>query len=238
MMIKEFRPISLCNVSYKIIARAMTNRLRQLINIIIYDTQSVFAPGRLISDNILIAFEANHWMRNRKKGKLGFASLKLDMSKAYDRVEWKSLEAIMDKMGFDRAWITKVLNCISSVTYFFALNQDVVGSLNLNRGICQGDPLSLYLFALCAQGLSTMFSSYATRGLITRIKIASCCPMLNHLFFADDSLIFFRATMEDCIQVKQCLHDYELASWQVINFDKHSLSFTPNTDPATMDLIK
>lgn len=79
----------------------MTNRLRPLMNIIIDDTQSAFIPRRLISDNILIAFEATYWMR--KKGKLGFATLKLDISKAYDRVEWRFLEAIMYKMGFDRS---------------------------------------------------------------------------------------------------------------------------------------
>lgn len=74
VMIKEYRPLSFCNVFYKIIARAMTNRLRPIMNIIIDDTQSAFLPGRLISDNILIAFEATHWMRNRKQGKLGFAA--------------------------------------------------------------------------------------------------------------------------------------------------------------------
>lgn len=202
LMLKEFRPISLCNVCYKIIAHAMTNRLRPLMKIIIDESQCAFVPGRLITDNVLLGFEATHWMRNRKKGKQGFAALKLDMSKAYDRVEWSFLEAIMDKVGFHRSWTSKVMHCVSSVSYSFALNQTAVGSLKPSRGIRQGDPLSPYLFALCAQGLSSMLSAYENRGFFKGIRIASSCPVLTHVFFADDSLIFFRATVEDCTEVK------------------------------------
>lgn len=121
-------------------------------------------------------------MRNQKKGKLVFAALKLDISKAHDRVKWRFLEAIMDRMAFDRSWIRKVLSCLSSFSYSFALNRDVVGSLIPTRGIRQGDPLSLYLFAICVQGLSSMISSYASNGLLKGIKLSSCFPMLTHLF--------------------------------------------------------
>lgn len=178
MMMTEFRPISLCNVCYKIIARAMMNRLRPLMYNIIDDTQSAFIPGRLISDNIILGFEVTHWMRSWKKGKYVYTSLKLDMSKAYDCVEWSFLEAIMVKMGFGAQWIEKVMRCISTVTLSFALNQEVVGKIKPKRGIRQGDPLSPYLFVLCAQGLSAMLSSYATHGLFKGVQIATICPSL------------------------------------------------------------
>lgn len=83
---KDFRPISLCNVSYKVIARTITNRLKLVLGNIIDPQQSAFIPGRSIMDNVLIGYECMHWLRN-SNNKQGYAALKLDMSKAYDIVE-------------------------------------------------------------------------------------------------------------------------------------------------------
>ena len=85
--VSNFRPIILCNVIYKIIANVVANRLKQILSHIISPTQSVFVPRRLITDNVLVAYEALHTMQGRKKGKTGTLALKLDVSKAYDRVE-------------------------------------------------------------------------------------------------------------------------------------------------------
>ena len=85
---------------YKIIAKVVANRLKQILPHIISPTQGVFVPRRLITDNVLVAYEALHTMQGRKKGKTGTLALKLDVSKAYDRVEWDFLKRIMIKMGF------------------------------------------------------------------------------------------------------------------------------------------
>ena len=85
---------------YKIINKVIANRLKPLLNSIVSEAQSAFIADRLITDNILIAFESLHYMKTSSSGKEGFMALKLDMSKTYDRVEWSFLEKIMLKMGF------------------------------------------------------------------------------------------------------------------------------------------
>ena len=98
--VSNFQPISLCNMIYKIVSKVIANRLEPMLHSIISDTQSAFIANRLITDNILIAFESLHHMKNNCIGKKGFMALKLDMSKAYDRVKWIFLEKILLKMGF------------------------------------------------------------------------------------------------------------------------------------------
>ena len=172
----EYRPISLCNVIYKLISKLLANRLTNVLAEIIDESQSVFVPGKLISDNVLVAFEMMHSIDQRRKGKEAFMSVKLDMSKAYDRVEWAYLEAMMRRMGFNERWISLILMCVSTVEYLVLINGEAKGKIILTRGLRQGDPISPYLFLLCAEGLSAMIKKEERDGLLKGVAVSRKAP--------------------------------------------------------------
>jgi hypothetical protein len=210
----HFRPISLCNVLYKIISKVLVNRMKNILPAVISDCQSAFVPGRMITDNIIVSFEMLHYLKNKKGGKVGQMAAKLDMSKAYDRVEWDYLRAILLKLGFHERWVSLIMMCVSSVTYSVMVNGEQKGFIKPGRGLRQGDPLSPYLFLICAEGLSALLRKAERDNLIHGISICRGGPRVSHLFFADDSIIFCNATTLECQALLQLLNTYESASGQ------------------------
>lgn len=157
----------MCNVLYKLISKVLANRLKKILSHIISPTQSAFIPGRLITDNILATYEALHTMHSRMNGKKSFMAVKLDTSKAYDRVEWYFLEETMKRMGFDVRWIKLIMMCVTSVQYAVVVNGTPCGHIYPTRGWRQGDPISPYLFLICAKVLSSMLSRANRDGSLT-----------------------------------------------------------------------
>ena len=164
-------------------------------------------------------------------------AVKLDMSKAFDRVEWGFISKVMEKLGFCNRWRDLVMQCITSVSYSVLINGVAHGNIHPSRGLRQGDPLSPSLFLLCAEGLSTLIHQAARKKLITGISITKGCPKVTHLLFADDSILFCKASLEECHLLRSILMEYEEASGQKVNTDKSSIFFSPNTAQATRDEI-
>ncbi|WOH05102.1 hypothetical protein DCAR_0624515 [Daucus carota subsp. sativus] len=214
-VVGDFRPISLCNVLYKVISKVLINRLKPILPLIINGTQSAFVPGRLITDNASIAYECLHHLRLMKGGKRCYAAMKLDMSKAYDRVEWLFIDKMMIKMGFSQQWVNKIMRCVTSVRYSFQINGQVYGEIIPTRGLRQGDPLSPYLFLICAEGFSALLRQAESRGNILGLKIARTAPSISHLFFADDSLLFLKATTKSLQGIQNIFSLYSECSGQV-----------------------
>jgi hypothetical protein len=98
--ITQFHPISLCNVIYKIISKMLAHKLKGVLPDVISPMQSAFVPSRLITDNVLVAYECVHTIKNKRNGLTGSCAVKLDMHNTYDSVEWIFLESMMRIMGF------------------------------------------------------------------------------------------------------------------------------------------
>ncbi|KAM6597211.1 uncharacterized protein LOC133034424 [Cannabis sativa] len=212
--LKDFRPVSLCSTFYKVISKVLANRLKAVLDKIISPYQRAFVSGLVIFDNILIAQEIGHAINSRKSGKLGWAALKLDMAKAFDRVDWHYLESIMFHFNFPPRFVSLIMKCIATTSLSFLINGSVCGSLQPSRGLRQGDPLSPYLFILCAEGISALLRAKQDIGLLKGIAISRTAPSLSHLFFADDSLIFCTANRVYCLALQDAFDVYSKASGQ------------------------
>ena len=107
--ITEFRPISLCNVVYKLISTVLANHLKGILPHVITENQSTFTLERVITDTVLVAFEIMHYLNHKTEGKESFMSIKLDMSKAFNRMEWGFVKGVKGKLGFDRKWVNLIM---------------------------------------------------------------------------------------------------------------------------------
>ena len=217
------------------IAKCLVNRLRPILGEIISINQSAFVPGRLITDNALVAFECLHFIEHNKKEDKNFCAYKLDLSKAYDRVDWVFLRKMMQRLGFSHRWVEWIMARVTSVQYKVKFNGTLLDSFSPSRGLRQGDPLSPFLFLFVADGLSTLLQHEVARNQIEAVKICRQAPGISHLLFADDSLLFFKAERAQAVRVKQVLEQYANSAGQLINPDKCSILFG-NSCPMTTRL--
>lgn len=202
--------------------------MSSLLDSCIHENQGAFIPGRQISDNVLVAYKVLHMLKNKKGGRMGNFTLKLDMSKAYDRIEWNFLAGMMVRLGFHLSWVTLVMRCIALVTYTVGINGGSSDSFEPSRGLRQGNPLSSYLFLICVEGLSIIFVDAQQHSLIKGVSMGRGNMFVIHLLFVDDSIIFGKATIERAINIRRVLSIYEQAFGQLVNYEKSFIYFGAN----------
>ncbi|CAL1390539.1 unnamed protein product [Linum trigynum] len=207
---KQLCSISLCQFVYKIITKIMAKRLACLLPQIISEGQNAFI---------------------RK----GYMALKVDMEKAYDRVEWPLLLAVLDKMGINSVWQGWVLKCLRSSSFTVHMNGTPSSYFSPSGGLWQGDPLSPLLFVLCTEGFAALLSKPFPSGSCRESKWCHV-PRIFHLFFADDSYLFRRDNLQECENLIEVLKEYEEHSGQRVNLAKSAVFFSKNIALPDQDL--
>lgn len=139
----------------------------------------------------------------------------------------------MMKMGFSDGWVRRIMSCVTSVSFCFKINGRIHGNVVPTRGLRQGDPISPYLFILCADGFSSLITQAVHRRSIHGIQICRGAPSLSHLVFADDSILFARASVRECSELANIISLYERASGQKVNLDKTEVSFSRGVPTTT-----
>lgn len=230
--VEQFRPIALCNVVYKIITKIIAGRLRPLLELIVHPSQAAFVPKRSISDNIIINHELMFYLKN-KKGPNGFMAIKIDLAKAYDRVEWHVLYHMMYLLGFNDRFIDLIAECISTPQFSFQLNGSPYGFFVPERGIRQGDPISPALFTIFLDVLSRILATAEAAGRLHGIKVSRTSPRITHLMYADDLVIYEPATTQEAEAAIGCLQQDCDWTGQAINWQKSQVHFSCNT-PSTL----
>ncbi|KAL0283184.1 UNVERIFIED_CONTAM: hypothetical protein Sangu_2905200 [Sesamum angustifolium] len=183
----DFRPIFLCNVSNKILSKLLYKKIPHALPDIISPNQSGFVPGRLISGNILMAQEMIHHLDLRYKN--NNMMIKLDMSKAYDRVNWNFLITVMQKMGFPPRFLTLIKHAVQNCWFSILVNGEAIGFLQIYAGIKTRRPISPALFIIAAEafsnGLNPLFNENPDMYYQTKCEVK-----LSHLSYADDIILF------------------------------------------------
>ncbi|CAM8972135.1 unnamed protein product [Rhodiola kirilowii] len=186
--IDQLRPISLCNFIHKIISSILNSRLRLVLPRIISQEQCGFILGRNMMDSIALAHELTCHIHNGHRG--GNIIMKIDMSKAYDRVSWLFLIRTLKAMGFNDRWCDLIFRNMSNCFYSVLWDDSSFGHFKSNQGVRQGDPLSPALFVICMEVFSRMIHQGDRSGRIKPFFTKVGAVQVSHLLYADDMLIF------------------------------------------------
>ncbi|XP_060195288.1 uncharacterized protein LOC132624540 [Lycium barbarum] len=232
----DFRPISLSNVTQKIISKVFSERLSTIIPKIISSNQSGFIKGRAIGENVLLAQEIIHDMKRQNNG--GNVAFKIDMNKAYDRLSSYFLCAVMRKMGFDEKVIFIIWNMLANNWYSEVVNGKRHGFFKSQRGVKQGDPISPALFIIAAESLSCMLNELYNNPRFRGFIMQATGPKINHLAYADDLIIFCAGKTKTLNLIMKVLEDYSTNSGQKINGDKSYFIMDKKTSNKRSRIVK
>ena len=173
--VTQFRPIGLCNVAYKLITKVLVQRLKKILPDLISPYQASFIPGRQITDNIVIMQEALHTMR-RKKGLHGLMAIKLDLEKAYDKLNRNFIKSTLLDMRLPQLMVEVIMRCITSCSMRVLWNGESTDCFHPSRGIRQGDPLSPYIFVACVERLSQLIEGLVQGGQWRPLRVCKNGP--------------------------------------------------------------
>jgi hypothetical protein len=217
LKIGDFRPISLVESLYKLVAKVLAGRLVKVMDKLISPNQSAFIQGRQLVDGVVAVNEIIDLAKKSRKECLIF---KADFEKAYDSVSWNFLEYMMQRFSFGVRWRRWIKACIFSGNLSILVNGSPTEEINIQRRLKQGDPLAPFLLLLVVDGLSAAVTTTEERNLFRGFKVGSTRMSVSHLQYADDTLFLWEATVANLWSIKAILRGFELASGNKVNFGK------------------
>ncbi|KAI0511115.1 hypothetical protein KFK09_011738 [Dendrobium nobile] len=231
---KEFRPISLCTffnkLNYKIIANRLANMLPRIISL----NQTGFVKGRSISDNVLLAQKLVHDINNKITG--GNIIFKLDITKAYDNLDWSFLYKVMELFGFNHNFIMLIKNSVENCFFSIIINGRNHGFFKSSKGLRQGDTISPALFIIAieylSRGLEDLFAKNVQLRYYTKRGFN-----ITHLSFADDFILFTNGAIKNVKMLMKFLTEFQNCSGLAFNSEKSTFIVGKSIKPNRINAI-
>ena len=228
--LSNFRPISICNTIYKVVTKIIVGRIRPFLDKLISPNQTAFVPGRWGLDNVVVAQELIHSL-DKKKGRVGFMAIKVDLVKAYDCLEWSFIRKILQVFCFPNEIIKLIMSCVSTTTISILINGGKSSSFKPTRGIRQGDPFSPYFFILCMEYLGFLINECCRMKDWIPLKASRQSLGVSHLFLIDNLMLFAKANKASDESIKKALSIFYKESGQLVSAEKSCIYFSPNVPP-------
>jgi hypothetical protein len=210
--------------------------MRPYLDQIIGPYQSSFLPGRGTCDNAIIFQEVIHSMKKSKKKK-GDVVYKIDLEKAYDHVNWNFLRDCLTQFGFPQITIDLIMHCVTASTLSLIWNGQRLPAFSPTRALRQGDPLSQYLFVMCMESLSHVILQAVENNMWKPVTMSKNGPRLSHLFFADDVLLFSKASVSQSRVIEGILTRFANSSGLRVNVRKSRAFFSATTRRRSIESI-
>ena len=219
--INDFRPIGLCNTVLKLLTKSIASRIRGLMPKLINPLQTSFVKDRTIDENIIIIKEVAHLFNRVKRGR-NIMALKIDLTKAFDSLEWAFIRETLLGFKFPVKLVNIIMKVIASPSISVLWNGEITSEFFPSRGIRQGDPLSPYIFVLCMERLSQLIQEKINLKLWKPLMIAKDIG-LSHLFYADDVFLFGKASWANMDVILGVLQDFGNLSGLFLNVSKSTI---------------
>jgi hypothetical protein len=232
--IDQYRPIAMANFKFKIISKIIADRLANIMPSLISEEQMGFIHDRNIKDCLCIASEAVNLLHNKSFG--GNLALKIDISKAFDTLEWPFLLKVLNCFGFNDTFCNWIQVILKSAFLSISINGKSEGYFNCSRGVRQGDPLSPLLFCIAENVLSRSIAKLVQDGKLDLIKGTRHIKVPSHTFYADDLMVFCKGKLAGLQALKDLFDAYALQSGQRINTAKSTI-FSGSITQGRINLI-
>ena len=194
--------------------------MKNFLPFLISANQSAFIPGRLINENSLLAHEM---VRNFNTSTGNHMCMKVDLQKAYDRINRGFIKHMMIQMGFPIKFCDLVYERINTATFSIIINGKPIGFIKSNRGLRQGDPISPYLFTIAMEYFTILMDLNLINQRISPINRVK--PIVSHLIYADNLMIFIKANANSAHSMKEIFDNMYSNAGLMINECKSKIYF-------------